>query len=682
MADIRRVLDRLQGVTQNGKDSWMAKCPCHKDSNPSLSVGVGRDGRVLLNCFAGCEFGSIVSALSLSTEDLMPGKAPAQKSRGFDFDAVIAEYRYPNGTRKLRDSSKRFIWQHGDSSGVWRAGRGDAPHALYVKGPESHETFIVEGEKDVENLSRLGFFCACSEDGAGTAGKWYPEYNGFFKGRAVYILQDNDEVGKCFARVTAGALASSADSVRVLDLTRVYPELPEKGDVSDLIAAVGDRRAAELVLQLAQSTEVFVLPPRQALELARDSGGNVKATAQNFADIIRNDAKFADLRFNVMSGYPERLTDGRRVIWTDADDGAARTYIEKTYGIYNRLKYEDGLRTVLREREYNPVLSLIEGVEYDGKPHAEEFLIKWMGAEDTPYNRECSRLLFAGGINRACDSGCKFDVVVVLIGEQGCGKSTLCRLLAMDDSMYNTLKTFSPPQCCEAIQGMWVVEIEELLAISDRDGSGAEERAKAFLSAQCDKYRDPYGRRATPHNRTCIFIGTTNHHEFLTDRTGNRRWYPVVCRQSSDYLYGHMEELREDIRQSWAELLEAYRSGSELASPTAGRELAETIKEHQRSAETDDYRIGVIAEFVEGRDRVCIPQIWREALHPTAISPPNCTTRESREIAAILRSLGFEADGTARFNKPYGIQKAFLRPGQDQFTAFEKPSACNRTSFG
>jgi hypothetical protein len=75
MSPVDVVLDRLAGyrVRPNGTDRWRACCPAHSGSNPSaLSVGVGREGQVLLRCWAGCEVDAIASSLGLELEDLFP----------------------------------------------------------------------------------------------------------------------------------------------------------------------------------------------------------------------------------------------------------------------------------------------------------------------------------------------------------------------------------------------------------------------------------------------------------------------------------------------------------------------------------------------------------------------------------------------------------------------------------
>ena len=61
------ILDRLEGVRKSGS-GWIAKCPAHKDRSPSLSIKEGERG-VILRCFAGCSFATIVDALGLRQSD-------------------------------------------------------------------------------------------------------------------------------------------------------------------------------------------------------------------------------------------------------------------------------------------------------------------------------------------------------------------------------------------------------------------------------------------------------------------------------------------------------------------------------------------------------------------------------------------------------------------------------------
>lgn len=391
----------------------------------------------------------------------------------------------------------------------------------------------------------------------------------------------------------------------------------------------------------------------------------VAPTAKNFLTIMRNDDYFSSIKFNVLRGVPEKHENNEKALWTDTDDAAARTYLEATYHISSRQKSDDAFAQFQHDREYNPVTTLIDGIVWDGEPRVEKFLIKWLGAEDTPYNRECSRLLFAGGVHRAYAPGCKVDTVIVLIGKQGGGKSTVCQWLALDADLYSSVKTIRGQKGAESVAGKWICEIEELLAtIANEYGGGkSDELCKAFISTQNDFYRKPYDRRPTDNPRSCVFIGTTNRSEFLTDKTGNRRWYPVNCHQDAAYLYDHEIECKSDIAQCWAEMKAAYTANNPFSDPVSRCELLTEIKGEQTAAEQDDWREGVIARYISAKRSVCLIEIWQNALYANrAPHYPIMRRKDGNELVAILTSkCGWERAGVENFGT-YGKQKAYHRP--------------------
>lgn len=110
---------------------------------------------------------------------------------------------------------------------------------------EERLVFIVEGEKDVLNLAEIGVPATCNPMGAG---KWPAHFAEFFAGAHVVILPDNDEAGRNHRDLIGASLSGVARTVRVLDL----PGLPDKGDVSDWLAAGGTADSLyELVEQRA-----------------------------------------------------------------------------------------------------------------------------------------------------------------------------------------------------------------------------------------------------------------------------------------------------------------------------------------------------------------------------------------------------------------------------------------------
>ena len=239
------ILSRLQGV-KGGHGQWTARCPAHDDRQNSLSVAEGNDGRVLLHCHAGCDVDKIATALGLNKSDLFPDKPR-------NYGTAEREHVYPGGQLKKviyrrADGSKYACWFH-KNGGAWAKGRGGAAPILYIGGELAGAVFICEGEKDVDTLHRLGYDAASGADGAGP-GKWRKEYTEQLRGRSVCVFMDNDEVGRAYAAETCNALHGAASSVRLLDIATVWPEVPEHGDVSDMVAALGPERACELIAQL------------------------------------------------------------------------------------------------------------------------------------------------------------------------------------------------------------------------------------------------------------------------------------------------------------------------------------------------------------------------------------------------------------------------------------------------
>lgn len=83
------ILNRLDKVQKNGPNTWMACCPSHEDRTRSLSVR-DDDGKILLNCFAGCSKPDILAALGLDMADLFPPRVHHGRPIRNPFPASVA----------------------------------------------------------------------------------------------------------------------------------------------------------------------------------------------------------------------------------------------------------------------------------------------------------------------------------------------------------------------------------------------------------------------------------------------------------------------------------------------------------------------------------------------------------------------------------------------------------------
>ena len=398
---------------------------------------------------------------------------------------------------------------------------------------------------------------------------------------------------------------------------------------------------------------------REHAKIPLDFDGNGKplSSIDNYVRVFEGDKKFEGIRFNLLTHAPEQLRNGEVHKWVDADDAETRRYIEKKYRFHNAQKCDDALRIILRKNQYHPVKELIESVEWDGESRIYDFLSRWTKCENTDYTREVSRLIFAGGIHRLYNPGCKFDDMPVLIGtRQGEGKSTFVRWIALKDEFFTEVTEFEGQKGIEAIEGAWICEVSELLALTKVK---EQEAVKSYLTRLNDKYRMPFDKRVTDHPRQCIFIGTTNKEQFLTDKTGNRRFYPVKVNQTGYELFEKEKEIKEYIKQCWAEAKHLFDKGE--LKPYADKKLYDVIRGKQAEAVEDDYRIGMVKDFLEDKDEVCILQLWQEALQMGMYSKPE--KKDSNELGLIMQALSdeWEKQPKPKRIKGYGLQKWWRR---------------------
>ncbi|MBE6021654.1 MAG: hypothetical protein E7231_00310 [Cellulosilyticum sp.] len=412
-----------------------------------------------------------------------------------------------------------------------------------------------------------------------------------------------------------------------------------------------------------RETKQFV-PLNVDFRLEYTDKGAVKNSIKNYYSILRNDEQLkGKIIFNELSGEPEKVLGDKIVEWTDVDDSNTRCYIEEKYGIYSEKKLNDALNLIFQDHSYNPVKDIIESIEWDGKSRIHTLLSKWLGVADDCYSREVSRLIFAGGIHRLYNPGCKFDDMPVLIGtKQGEGKSSFVSWLALQDNFFREVKEIEGQKGMEVLKGAWICEMGELLALTK---AKEVEAVKAYITCRVDVYRSAYGKRINKQKRSCIFIGTTNKTEFLTDKTGNRRFYPVVVDCTGYYLHDHKDEIMEDIEQCWAEALALYKQGKLM--PYADVKLVDEIRERQESAVEDDFRVGMIEKYLENKNEVCVLEVWRNALLNDYTTP---SKKDSCDIGLILSKVkGWQkGKGTRRF-MAYGSQKYWERiPNDDNET--------------
>ena len=430
--------------------------------------------------------------------------------------------------------------------------------------------------------------------------------------------------------------------------------------------------------------------------------GKLKSTINNFNLIIENEphlkGKIAYNEFsnraNVIGGLPWRKK-GNLQDWNDTDDSGIREFIEKYYDISSTAKCADALALSFEKHSFHPIKDFIEPLVWDRQERIDTLFIDYLGAEDSSYVRTVTRKILVAAVARVFNPGCKFDNMPVLAGPQGIGKSTIIKKLGKD-WYSDSLTTVSGKEAYEQLQGVWIIEMGEMMATKKAD----IEATKHFLSKTEDIYRVAYGRRTSRFPRQCVFIGTTNDREFLRDKTGNRRFWPidVGIQDRKKSVFTDMTDY--EIEQIWAEAYKLYKDNEPLYLNS--EEEKEAVKQ-QNSHSEESAKAGLIEEFLnrpitdnwyelsindrrlymqggdfgetpEGdivRTKTCVMEIWCELFNG---DPKQLTPLLSREINDILT--GFDnwekAKNPLSFGKIYGKQRAYTRKFNDLLETMSK----------
>ncbi len=221
------VLSLLKNVKQNS-NGYSARCPAHDDCKNSLSVKEEFNGKILYNCFAGCSFQEIISALGISSN----GNGSKRKiEKIYDYTDENGKILYQN----VRFEGKDFWHRQFDKNGgeVWNLdGVRRVPYRLpeLVEGvKEKVEIWLCEGEKDADNLRNFGFTVSSFKN-------WKSEFNRFVKNSDVVLFIDHDKAGLKQANEAAKILFGNVASLKMVDLFSNEPLLDKHGsDVSDFI---------------------------------------------------------------------------------------------------------------------------------------------------------------------------------------------------------------------------------------------------------------------------------------------------------------------------------------------------------------------------------------------------------------------------------------------------------------
>lgn len=346
-------------------------------------------------------------------------------------------------------------------------------------------------------------------------------------------------------------------------------------------------------------------------------------------DTIRLNQFTGDIEMTGQVPWYNKRSPGAQ--WTDTDIILLKYHFAKECKIeFSVALLWEAVHAAAIRKGYHPVREHIESIIWDGTPRLDKWLTIYCGAPDNAYTSAVGRKTIAAMLARVFRPGVKYDHCLILEGAQGIGKSTVCAILGgkwygdivLDPHARDTV---------DAMRGKWVIELSEM-EVTRR----AEAQAlKAFISRTTDRARLAYARTTLDFPRQCVFIGTINPDElgYLSDTTGNRRFWPVKC---GDKI--NMDGLAKDRDQILAEAYVAYKKGETLYLDGGLAKLAE-IEQHERMNVDPWY--DVVAAWLTTAPEfttVSVIQVWELAFGGQA---RQITRSDQCRIGRIMKDLGY-----------------------------------------
>ena len=473
----------------------------------------------------------------------------------------------PIAVKKMKirkDGSKSFIWylinsETGEIASKYGLNGLELPLYNICAVNQAKENgqivFVVEGEKDVDTLQNLGYIATTKPNGA--KNHWTSNFIEPLKKLNVIVLLDNDKAGADCGKMAITALLDVTASLKVIPSASLYPELPNKGDISDIVDMLGAEKTKE-ILDSAITDEKYLVTEdtfdTEQDDDANDEESSKKEKKQQF-DCDCLDQFLQDNK--ITARYNEVTTDIDMEIHGDLFKNENQEFISemlpsllevplkiayKGANINNITRYLD---IVAKRHAYNPVLELIQSVKWDGHDYFNDFCdmlgIGEQIARKTDAETYAKYAFYRQGILKwlmQCICGLhntklnpfSLDIVLVLQGGQGISKTRLFENLALKPQFFGDGTSIDPRNKDTLLEALskWICELGEIGSTFKKD----IDLLKAFITHAVDEIRRPYARKASRIARHTSFCGSVNDDKYLIDETGNRRFFTIKLPES------------------------------------------------------------------------------------------------------------------------------------------------------
>lgn len=380
-----------------------------------------------------------------------------------------------------------------------------------------------------------------------------------------------------------------------------------------------------------------VLPPFE-----RDRNGRILATVGNLemalrrGDVAQWHVGYDSFSDEVMLA-PWGTQDWRP--FCDDDYTRLRVRLESNGNGFRPIGREiirDVVAMVAQDKRFDSAQTWLNGLRWDGVPRVEDFFERYFSAAPGAYSRAVSRYLWSAMAGRVLDPGCQADMVPILVGAQGVGKTTGVACMVPSAEHFMEVRFDEAEETlARRMRGKLVAEIGELRGMASRE----IEHIKAFITRRHESWIPKYREFATTFPRRLVFVGTTNSEEFLADETGNRRWLPLrVGRVDRDAIVRDRAQLWAEAAVLWMVEGVVWSGVEEQAAPAhAEHRIVDPWEEIV--ARWLDEPSGVVGGARNRDVAVRINAVLSAAL---GLAPAQISRREELRVGKVLRALGGE----------------------------------------
>jgi len=384
--------------------------------------------------------------------------------------------------------------------------------------------------------------------------------------------------------------------------------------------------------------------------------GKVEPTMANIISILQADPEWTGvIAYDSFAGRvvaleetpmrdqdrPNSTTVGQ---WTEAHTARARAWLAGRYGCEPGKENTDGaVEIVAHSNSFHPVHQYLDSIEWDGIPRLDGMLVRYFGVAPGPYASCVGSKFMIQAVARVAEPGCQADTMLILEGAQGSGKSSAVRVMA-GEWFADTALDFDSKDAAQCLLGKWIYEFGELASFNRSEVA----RIKAFVSSPSDNLRPSYGRRNVDWPRQCVFIGTTNDEKYLTDTTGNRRFWPVRCGKID------LKALARDRDQLWAEAAKRWARKERWWMNKEEERLA--VEQQSKREAVDPWQASISTWIAKtGKDglphtRFTVGDVLNNAL---CLGAKDQTPAAAQRVGRLLSRLGYKPR-TSKIGKVYG----------------------------